>query len=134
MNIGSVTTRQPPTEVRSRSAEPVRSGETSDVPPTPTPTPPLKQKPAELSRDSLKALAEQVSKQAEINGRSLSFTIDDDIGRTVVKVIDRETEEVIRQIPSEELIRVARAVNALNEQLSDAASATGKGLLLDEQA
>ena len=131
MNIGSVTNRQPSVEVRARSAEPARSGETPEVQPNPAAPADPKQKPAELSQDAIKARAEQVSKQATVNGRSLSFTIDDSIGRTVVKVIDRETDEVIRQIPSEELVRVARAVNALNEQLSGVA---GKGLLLDEQA
>lgn len=40
--------------------------------------------------------------------RELNFSVDDQTGRTVVKVIDHETKEVIRQIPAEEVLAVAR--------------------------
>ena len=36
--------------------------------------------------------------------RDLNFTVDEDSGRTVVKVLDTETKEVIRQIPSQEVL------------------------------
>jgi len=40
--------------------------------------------------------------------RNLQFTVDDDSGRSVVTVMDSETDEVIRQIPSEEMLEFAR--------------------------
>ncbi|MCP3869306.1 MAG: flagellar protein FlaG [Gammaproteobacteria bacterium] len=40
--------------------------------------------------------------------RNLQFNIDRDSGHTVVKVVDAETEETIRQIPSEEVLEMAR--------------------------
>jgi flagellar protein FlaG len=40
--------------------------------------------------------------------RELRFSIDQDSGDTVVKVVDRQTEEVVRQIPSEELMRLRK--------------------------
>lgn len=39
--------------------------------------------------------------------RDLNFSVDDDSGRVVVKVINTETNEVIRQIPSEEALELA---------------------------
>ena len=36
--------------------------------------------------------------------RDLNFSVDEDSGRTVVKVLDTETKEVIRQIPSQEVL------------------------------
>lgn len=36
--------------------------------------------------------------------RNLSFSFDDDLGRDIVSVKDIESDEVIRQIPSEELV------------------------------
>lgn len=39
--------------------------------------------------------------------RELQFEVDDDTGRTVVTVRDAKTEEVIRQIPSEEVLEIA---------------------------
>ncbi len=44
--------------------------------------------------------------------RDLHFTIDKDSGRTVIKVIDSETEELIRQIPAEETLRIARHLDS----------------------
>ena len=40
--------------------------------------------------------------------RELQFTVDDKSGDTVIKVVDRETDEVVRQIPSEEVMRMRR--------------------------
>ena len=38
--------------------------------------------------------------------RELQFSVDNKSGDTIVKVIDRETDEVVRQIPSEEVVRL----------------------------
>ncbi|THF73021.1 MAG: flagellar protein FlaG [Methylophaga nitratireducenticrescens] len=38
--------------------------------------------------------------------RSLQFSVDDQSGETVIKVIDSETDKLIRQIPAEELLVV----------------------------
>ena len=59
--------------------------------------------------------------------RNLQFSIDSDSGRTVVKVIDADTDKVIRQIPSEEVLSMARR---LEEQAGEMAS----GLLFGESA
>lgn len=40
--------------------------------------------------------------------RDLHFIVDEDTGRTVIKVIDSETDEVIRRIPAEEVLNLAR--------------------------
>lgn len=36
--------------------------------------------------------------------RELRFTVDDGTGRTVIKVIDSESEEVVREIPPKEVL------------------------------
>jgi flagellar protein FlaG len=41
--------------------------------------------------------------------RTLQFTVDENSGDSVVKVIDSETEEVVRQIPSEALLDARNA-------------------------
>jgi len=38
--------------------------------------------------------------------RELQFSVDDKSGETIIKVVDRETDEVVRQIPSEEVVRL----------------------------
>jgi len=53
--------------------------------------------------------------------RQLHFSVDEASGRTVIKVTDPETDEIIRQIPPEEVLRIAES---LDEQ---------SGLLLSAQ-
>jgi flagellar protein FlaG len=44
----------------------------------------------------------------------LEFSIDRDSDRSVVKVVDKDTQEVIRQMPSREAIEIARALDKLH--------------------
>jgi flagellar protein FlaG len=59
--------------------------------------------------------------------RSLEFTVDDELGETIIKVIDRETEEVVRQIPSKEVVELARHLKEIQDQLPG-------GILIEAQA
>jgi len=43
--------------------------------------------------------------------RNLRFSVDDDSGETVVTVLDGRSEEVIRQIPDETVLRLARKLD-----------------------
>ena len=52
----------------------------------------------------------------------LSFSLEQDSGRMLVKIVDLETDEVIRQIPSEEMVRISKALDKL------------QGLLLNSEA
>lgn len=47
--------------------------------------------------------------------RNLQFDVDDDSGHTVIRVVDAETDEVIRQIPSEEVLALARHLKGVSE-------------------
>ena len=40
--------------------------------------------------------------------RELQFSVDEDSGETVIKVIDKETDEIVRRIPSEEIMELRR--------------------------
>ena len=42
--------------------------------------------------------------------RDLQFSIDEELNRTIITVYDSESEEVIRQIPSEEILELARSL------------------------
>lgn len=55
--------------------------------------------------------------------RDLQFRVDEDIDRVIVTVVDSESGEVIRQIPSEEVLAVAKSLQQAQQ-----------GLLLNEQA
>jgi len=56
-------------------------------------------------------LSEQIEKlntKLEDMQRSLRFSVDDSSGRIIVKVVDLDTDEVIRQIPSEEVLEIMK--------------------------
>jgi flagellar protein FlaG len=44
--------------------------------------------------------------------RSFRFNVDEESGRTVVTVLDRETGEIIRQIPSQEILEISARLDA----------------------
>lgn len=58
--------------------------------------------------ENLKEVVSDLNKLVQNLQRELQFSVDDDSGETVVKVIDRETDEVVRQIPSEEVMALKR--------------------------
>ena len=50
-------------------------------------------------------------------GRNLSFSVDETTGYHVVRVVNPNTGELVRQLPSEELLKVARDFQRLNNAL-----------------
>lgn len=52
--------------------------------------------------------------------RQVRFSLDDNSGEMVVKVVDRQTDDVIRQIPAEDVLQ-------LRERLAQATGAIFKG-------
>ena len=49
--------------------------------------------------------------------RNLNFSIDDSSGQVVVKVIDGDSGEVVRQIPSEEVLKLAARLDDVRSVL-----------------
>ena len=61
-------------------------------------------------RESLQSAVAQLNDYMQNVERSLQFTIDEDSGKDVVTVLDKKTEEIIRQFPSEEVLVIARQI------------------------
>ncbi len=75
-----------------------------------------------ITQESFQETLESLNEAVSILNHRLSFRLDDSTGRMMTKVIDRDTNEVIREFPSEEMIAF---VERFQEFI---------GLLLDEQA
>jgi flagellar protein FlaG len=71
---------------------------------------PTDPEPAELA-----AVVSRLNDYVQNIQRTLSFSVSEDTGRTVIKVYDSETDELIRQIPPEDTIKLAAAIE---EQVS----------------
>ena len=60
--------------------------------------------------DDLKQAVSKLNDYVQNMQRDLQFSIDKESGTMVVKVIDSKSEKVIRQIPTEETLRIARSL------------------------
>ncbi len=90
------------------------------------------------NRDGRRDLNADIEKQArdlqelsQLKGWAVSFQVDNDLNKTVIKVFDADTQKMIRQIPSEELLSLNKRIQALRD--SDDSSLGLSGLLLDSQ-
>lgn len=54
---------------------------------------------------------QNINKTMQALGQDLEFSVDADSNRTIVKVIDQRTQEVIRQMPSAEALEIAKALD-----------------------
>jgi len=61
----------------------------------------------EAQREELDDAVSQLNDFVQTVQRDLQFEVDNDLGRTIVKVVDQKTQEVIRQIPDEVALRLA---------------------------
>jgi flagellar protein FlaG len=71
------------------------------TPPT-TPAPTL---------DQVKDAVNSINRSMGSLGRGLEFSVDSNSHRTIVKVIDQKTKELIRQIPTVETLEIAQALD-----------------------
>jgi len=69
--------------------------------------------------DAMKAAAAQIEAYLKSSGRELEFRVNEDTGRTVITVRDSATGEVIRQIPNDEALRLARSLGNQSNALVD---------------
>ncbi|MCO8163418.1 flagellar protein FlaG [Pseudomonas sp. 21LCFQ010] len=70
--------------------------------------------------EKVKAAAAEIQKFLHTIQRNLEFSVDEDSGRVVVKVIASDTGLVIRQIPNEEVLKLAESLNEANSTLFSA--------------
>ena len=75
-----------------------------------------------VSPEQLKAAVNSVREYIQPFNNNLEFSINEETNQFVVKVIDSETKEVIRQMPSQEMIAIAKALDSI------------KGLLFKQKA
>lgn len=70
-----------------------------------------------LSSREIAAAVEGLSDFAKTTNRQLNFSIDEGTDKQVVKVTDAESGKVIRQIPSEEILRLSERLRELQSDL-----------------
>jgi flagellar protein FlaG len=74
--------------------------------------------PRDLQAEAVSQIEEFKNASLSIN-RSLRFKVDEDLGVTIIRVVDKKTNELIRQFPPEELLNLSKRLKELNEGDSD---------------
>lgn len=74
----------------------------------------------EPSKDDVDTAVAGIKAFAQRIERNLDFSVDDSTGRVVVKVLDGDSGDVIRQIPSEELLRLSERLEDMRSLLFQA--------------
>ncbi len=72
--------------------------------------------------DEVNQAVSELNKASQAKAQGLEFSVDNDSKRTVVKVVDQATKEVLRQIPSPEALAIAKSLD------------NSKGLLIKQTA
>ncbi len=73
------------------------------------------------------AAAESVNQHLQQTGSELKFQVDKATGRTIFKVVNETTGEVVLQVPSEEVLAMARNLRSMDKQ------AGASGVLVDKE-
>lgn len=63
------------------------------------------------SAEAMHKLADTLSQKAQLTNIGVNFQVDENSGKLVITVIDKETQEVIRQIPSQEAIQMSQSLD-----------------------
>lgn len=79
--------------------------------------------PVEPTNKELATAVDRVNHSLQLENRSLQFSIDDATERVIVKVVDKESGETVREIPPKEVLAIAEAIDRFQ-----------KGLLLSQKA
>lgn len=82
--------------------------------------------------ETVRAAAAEIDAYLRGSGRELAIAFDESLSRPIVRVVEHETSRVVRQIPNEEVLQVARWIHdTIIEPSRDAAI---KGMLLNGRA
>lgn len=90
--------------------------------PEPLPVGPIPPNAAEKMTQAFQNVVDELNQQMKSTNRNLQFEMDRTINTPIVAVTDKNTGELVRQIPAEAILRVAHSIENL------------KGVLYSDQA
>ncbi len=110
-----------------QAIQPGRTNDAMSVKPAPAaPAPtaaPAPDVPTQVSSAELQQAVSTINQALQASTRNLEFSVDTSTERTVVKVVDTDTGELIRQLPSDATLAISRGIAEFQQ-----------GLLLEQKA
>lgn len=83
------------------------------------------------SQADIEKQVQNLQEFGQLQGWTVNFSVEKELGQMVIKVMDADTKSVIRQIPSEELIAINKRIQALRQ--GEAGANPRIGLLFDSE-
>jgi flagellar protein FlaG len=74
---------------------------------------------AQLTVQEVEETVASLNQAMKLLERGINFEVDEGSERTIIKVVDRETMDVIKQIPSEDLLKVIEHMHEMQNILFD---------------
>ncbi|MCB1759842.1 MAG: flagellar protein FlaG [Gammaproteobacteria bacterium] len=102
--------------------------------PEPSAEEPEATKPREVSDEQLSEMVKSLNGYAQTVHRQLKFSVDEDNGKVIVKVVDVETQDIIREIPSEEIRNMQKQLGELSNKLFQRNEGESPSLLFQGKA
>lgn len=68
---------------------------------------------ARLSAEQTQQSLQEINKVMDALSISVQFQVDPDINTPIIKVVDQQSGEVIRQFPTEDVVRISKALDNL---------------------
>lgn len=86
----------------------------------------------EHSESDLRTAVDKVNQYAGVQQVSLRLSIEKELGQLVISVVDKDTDEVIRQIPSDHAIKLAKRIDEVMQEFFSGEPGRAISLLNDE--
>ncbi len=83
------------------------------------------------SQADIEKQVQNLQEFGKLQGWTVNFSMEQESGQVVIKLMDSDTRSVIRQIPTEELIAIHKRIQAL--QQGEAGANPKRGLLFDSE-
>ncbi|MDX1352550.1 MAG: flagellar protein FlaG [Thiomicrorhabdus sp.] len=117
--LDSSSVRQVATPVKTETVQP-KQVETSVVSPN--------VKAQQETEGAIQKQVEQLNAKLDQTGLGLAFSVDENTKSSVVKVIDKTTDEVIKQYPNEDSLKMMKNIQDYLNSVQQSSSATKESL------
>jgi len=98
-------------------AMPAAASRTESVRPVRASDPEAVHQTAQETRRMVESAVNRIQEFVQSMERNLSFSVDHSSGHSIVRVVDPTTREVVRQVPPQEIIEIARTLEYVNSVL-----------------
>ncbi|MDX7821205.1 flagellar protein FlaG [Aeromonas caviae] len=83
--------------------------------------------------EELEKQVQELQDAMSLKGWAINFSVDKNLSQTIIKVMDAETKTMIRQIPSEEWVSIAKRLREYSDDMGGKTKQIVAGLLLDNR-